>query len=89
MKDSFAYFTDSSEPVKVETNASDYDIGVVLYQDGKPITFESKKLDSTQFRYTVLKKELFVVIHALKSGFVIFMEIVCGSYEPRVLEIFL
>ena len=39
---------DLSKPFQVETDASDYAIGVVLYQDGKPIAFESKKLDSAQ-----------------------------------------
>ena len=41
--------------------------GAVLYQDGKPIAFESKKLDYAQCHYTVQEKELFVIIHALKS----------------------
>ena len=58
---------DPSKPFEVETDASDYAIGVVLYQDGKPIAFESKKLDSAQCRYTVQEKELFAVIHALKT----------------------
>ena len=55
------------KPFQVETDASDYAIGAVLYQDGKPIAFESKKLDSAQCRYTVQEKELFAVIHALKT----------------------
>ena len=58
---------DPSKPFEVETDASDYAIGVVLYHDGKPIKFESKKLDSAQRRYTVQEKELFIVIHALKT----------------------
>ena len=37
---------DPSKPFEVETDANDYAIGDVLYQDGKPIAFESKKLDS-------------------------------------------
>ena len=57
----------SFAPFEVETNANDYAIGVVLYQDGKPIAFESKKLDSAQRRYTVQERELFAVIHALKT----------------------
>ena len=39
---------DPTKPFEVETDASDYAIGVVLYQDGKPISFESKKLDFVQ-----------------------------------------
>ena len=63
---------DPSNPFEVETDASDYTIVVVLFQDGKPIAFESKKLDSAQCRYTVQEKELFAVIH----GVIICMEIV-------------
>ena len=39
----------------------------VLYLDGKPVAFESKKLTPTQRRYSVQEKELFAVIHALKT----------------------
>ena len=46
---------------------SDYVIGVVLYQGGHPIAFESKNLDVAQSRYSVQEKELFAVIHALKT----------------------
>ena len=58
---------DPSKPFQVQTDASDYAIGVVLYQDCKPIAFEGKKLDSAQCQYTVQEKELFAVIHALNS----------------------
>ena len=44
-KDPLSLLPNPSKPFKVETDANDYAIGVVLYQDGKPITFESKKLD--------------------------------------------
>ena len=47
-KDPSLLLPDPSKPFEVETDASDYAIGVVLYQDGKPIAFESKKLDSAQ-----------------------------------------
>jgi hypothetical protein len=58
---------DPSKPFEVETDASDYAIGAILYQDGKPIAFESRKLDPTQRRYSVQEKELFAVIHALRT----------------------
>ena len=38
---------DPSKPFEVEIDARDSAIGVVLYQDGKPITFKSQKLDSS------------------------------------------
>ena len=56
-----------SKPFQVETKASHYAIGVVLYEDGKPITFECNKFDSTQCQYIIQEKELFSIIYGLKS----------------------
>ena len=42
----------------IEINVSDHAILVVLYQDGKLVAFESKKLDSTQCCYTIQENEL-------------------------------
>ena len=39
---------DPSNPFSIETDASDYAIGAILYQGGHPISFESKKLDAAQ-----------------------------------------
>ena len=61
------FLPNPSKPFQVETDASDYAIGIVLYQGGKSITFESNKLDFGQCRYTVQEKELFAFIHVLKS----------------------
>ena len=67
MQGSFTSLPNPSKPFQVETNTSDYAIDVVLYQDGKPIAFENKKLDYAQCRYTVQEKKLFAIIHPLKS----------------------
>ena len=42
----------------VEINVSGHAIRVVLYQDGKLVAFETKKLDSTQCCYTIQENEL-------------------------------
>ena len=47
-----------SKPFEVQINASDHAIRVVLYQDGKLVAFETKKLDSTQCCYTIQENEL-------------------------------
>ena len=58
---------DPSKPFEVETDATDYAVGVVFYQDGKPVEFESKKHFATQCWYPIQEKELFAIIHALKT----------------------
>ena len=59
---------DPSKPFQVETDANDYAIVVVLYEDGKPIIFESKKLDSIQCQYTIQENDIFAIIHALQHN---------------------
>ena len=39
----------TTKPFIVEINGSDRAIGAILLQEGKPIAFESKKLDQAQF----------------------------------------
>ena len=56
-----------SQHYKVETDASDYVVGANLYQDSKHVAFESKKLTPTQCLYSIPEKELFVIMHAIKS----------------------
>ena len=58
---------DPSKTFTIKTDASDYVIGVVFFQGGHTISFESKNLDATQSWYSVQEKEFFAVIHAHKT----------------------
>ncbi|CAM6082022.1 unnamed protein product [Calypogeia fissa] len=46
------------------TDASDFAIGTCLHQDGRPVAFESCKLEN---HWITLECELYVVIHAIKK----------------------
>jgi hypothetical protein len=49
------------------SNASDFAIGGVLVQKGRPMAFESKKLSEMERRWPTHEKEMWAVIHCLKT----------------------
>ena len=50
---------------KMHTDASDYQLGVVISQNKKPIAFYSHKLNGALIRYTTTKKELLAIVETL------------------------
>jgi hypothetical protein len=58
---------DFDKEFKIHSDASDFAIGGVPVQEGKPVAFESKKLSETERRWPTHEKEMWVVIHYLKT----------------------
>jgi Trk-type K+ transport system membrane component len=58
-------YLDPSIPHGIKTNASDYQIGAVIKQNGQPVAYFSRKLRNAQLNYTTIEKETLsiVVIH--------------------------
>ena len=52
-RDILLNYPDSNEGFKIHTDARNFQLGAVIIQNGKPITFYSIKLTSAQMRYTV------------------------------------
>ena len=52
-RDTLLTYPDFNETFKIHTNASAFQLGVVIRQKGKPIAFYSIKLTGAQQRYTV------------------------------------
>ena len=59
-------YPDFNETFKIHTNDSAFQLGAVISQKGKPITFYSIKLTDSQRWYTVTERELISVVETLK-----------------------
>jgi hypothetical protein len=58
---------DFDKDFEIHSDAFDFTIGRVLVQEGRPMAFESKKLSETEQRWPTHEKEMWVVIHCLKT----------------------
>jgi len=52
---------------EIHSDASNFAIGGVIVQDGRLVAFESKKLSETERRWPTHEKEMWAVIHCLKT----------------------
>jgi hypothetical protein len=55
------------KPFEIYTNASSTQLGAVITQDNRPISFFSRKLSKTQQKYSVKEIELLTIVETLKE----------------------
>ena len=65
--DALLVFPDPSLPFDVETDASEYQLGSVIKQQGRPVAYYSRKLNSAQHNYTTIEKELLFIVETFKE----------------------
>ena len=65
--DDLLVFPDHSVPFDVETDASEYQLGSIIKQQGQPVNYYSHELNSTQRNYTSIENELLSILETFKE----------------------
>lgn len=58
---------DPRQSFEIETDASDYAMGVFLVQHGKPICFHLETFDGVVINYPTSRKELHALVQSVKK----------------------